>query len=514
MMKPMRYLRLLLIYGTLVVFVGIFYANEAQANVLPDGRLDVVSQEVIYGWAYDPDAGTNPVTVHIYVNGTPWVALTANERRDDLVRAGVTPDPYHGFAWRPADLEAGTYRIQAFAINRPDGVNPELKFAKTLTITNRSPRGVLDGASPDYVSGWAFDPDVSNQPIFVHIYIDGVHRGTVLANDRRDDLVSAGVTSDPYHGFSWNPPTLSRGTHTVQAFAINTPNGVNPELLSSPRQMTVGPGFQGVSFLENSGLKLGVHLGWGGAITHISHNGENLVDDHDTGRLLQAAFYDMNEDYSVENWGWNPVQGGDKHNQGSEVLLFSKTENTIYTKSRPLEWNPDNKGGGVGAPVSSNMTLETWVTLSDTFPQLVEVRHKVLLESGPSRQGNNEAPAVFLEPQFGTFVAYRGDEPWQDEPVSFPTFEPFPFIEVFTDLAEYWSAWVNPGDFGLTVYAPNHSLGTHANAYWVERVTRYLRPGLTNTLQPGVPFEITYYLIVGNHTDARSLIYDLRGVSR
>jgi len=218
-----RFFVFLVALGALFV-LGTNFAHAAD----PRGRLDHAAPDAIFGWAWDADAPTTPVTVHIYVDGTPTVSLTANQHRGDLVAAGITSDPYHGFGWVPEGLASGTHTIAAYAINIGGGTNPLLPTPRTLVMTSALPRGVLDNATPALISGWAYDADAGSSPVEVHIYIDGVHRGTVSANDRRDDLVAAGVASDPYHGFTWNPPVLAPGEHTISVWTINSGGGGNP----------------------------------------------------------------------------------------------------------------------------------------------------------------------------------------------------------------------------------------------------------------------------------------------
>src|SRR3972149_1953529 len=100
--------------------------------------------------------------------------------------------------WRGV-LFPGPPTIAPYAINivpstvlgTGGGVNPLLPTQKTFGITSALPRGVLDIATPALVSGWVYDADAGAAAVEVHIYIDGVHRGTLLADDERSDLVGA-----------------------------------------------------------------------------------------------------------------------------------------------------------------------------------------------------------------------------------------------------------------------------------------------------------------------------------
>lgn len=497
----------------LVASLVLFFLGAAAVDAAtPRGNLDHAAPDAIFGWAYDADAPTSSVEVHIYVDGVPTKSVMANQHRGDLVAAGISSDPYHGFGWAPEGLSAGTHTIEAYAINIGGGLNLRLSSSKTLTITSALPRGVLDTATPGLISGWAYDADAGLAAVEVHIYIDGAHRGTVLASDRRDDLVAARISGDPYHGFTWNPPTLSAGTHTVSAWAINTGGGGNPQLHASPKTFGVFAGqFTGVAYLENGVMRIGANLSWGGAIVEVSHAGHNLVDEHDTGRLIQASLYDQNAFYPAHDapeWGWNPVQGGDKHNHGSRVVAYTNDDRTMYVKTAMLQWNPDNKGGGTGAGIESDVTLETWITLDPVTPEHVTVRYRAAT-MGISRQGNHELPAFFAASWLNRFVTYRGSSPWTRAPVSEPAFSDFPFIAELHDLNEYWGAWVNAQDFGIAIYFPQHNRGTSANTYRIPRETNYLRPGVFEAFDPSQPLDITFHLVIGDVDDSRNIIYAL-----
>jgi hypothetical protein len=220
-----------------IIFISLaIWRSEAEA-ANPRGHLDHAAADAIYGWAWDADSPISPVTVHIYVDGVPTVALIANQHRGDLVAAGISPDPYHGFGWVPKGLSSGTHTIEAYAINIGGGINPLLPKPKTMTTRGSLPTGVLDIATTALISGWVYDADAGPSPVETHIYIDGMHRGTVLANDERSDLVPAGVATDAYHGFTWNPPVLTPGEHSISARAVDVGGVGNRELRSSPKNI-------------------------------------------------------------------------------------------------------------------------------------------------------------------------------------------------------------------------------------------------------------------------------------
>jgi hypothetical protein len=93
---------------------------------LPFGSLDGASRNGVMGWTIDPDT-TNPIDVHVYVNGAFRAAVTAAAGRGDV---GVAYPDYgapHGYAvaFSPA-LAAGS-TVCAYAINVGAGTtNPQL----------------------------------------------------------------------------------------------------------------------------------------------------------------------------------------------------------------------------------------------------------------------------------------------------------------------------------------------------------------------------------------------------
>jgi hypothetical protein len=107
-------------------------------NYAPIGNFDGADAIHATGWAFDQNAGTSPINVHIYIDGVPTANIVANLSRTDIIGAGsgVVQDAYHGFDYAFSGLSAGNHTIQVYAINTPTGTNPELPGSpKTITIT-------------------------------------------------------------------------------------------------------------------------------------------------------------------------------------------------------------------------------------------------------------------------------------------------------------------------------------------------------------------------------------------
>ena len=94
------------------------------ANIKPLGYLDIATAEEVAGWAFDEDAGTKPIEVHIYIDDKHVAAVTANLRRDDLIgKVKGLKDSSHGFQWTPPPLPPGRHTVKVYAINVPPGEN-------------------------------------------------------------------------------------------------------------------------------------------------------------------------------------------------------------------------------------------------------------------------------------------------------------------------------------------------------------------------------------------------------
>ncbi len=93
-------------------------------------------------------------------------------------------------------------------------------------------RGAIDIVEPSHVVGWAYDPRKPNDTLAVQLFVDGKFVTTVEAHDPRPDLVSAGATITPAHGFSFALPPLPSGTYKINAYAVHAGASQNQTLLS------------------------------------------------------------------------------------------------------------------------------------------------------------------------------------------------------------------------------------------------------------------------------------------
>ena len=82
--------------------------------------------------------------------------------------------------------------------------------------------GVIDTASAEEVTGWAFNPETPLASVEVQLFLDGRFFASRVADQARPDLVSAGVTNRPDHGYRFPipPAALTPGRHTAEVFVL------------------------------------------------------------------------------------------------------------------------------------------------------------------------------------------------------------------------------------------------------------------------------------------------------
>jgi len=122
-----------------------------------------------------------------------------------------------------------------------------LVFLASLTTSLTFPpglRGAIDRATPAEGRGWAFNQTTPQDAVTVQIFLDGKFLASVRADAPRPDLVTAGVTSSPAHGFvfSLEGAALGPGPHRVEVFALHfAPGGTRVliPLSTSPRSFWV-----------------------------------------------------------------------------------------------------------------------------------------------------------------------------------------------------------------------------------------------------------------------------------
>lgn len=392
--------------------------------------------------------------------------------------------------------------------------------AAPIVAPAATPIGYFDGVdSNGVISGWAVDPDVPSVSIEVHVYMDGpaggggTHIGTARANLVRPDVQGN-------HGFRFSLPPVTRDgvLRSYWVYGIDASGGVseNRELSGSPKSAALD---STIISITNGVVKVGIEPRCGGTIAEITISGTNLVNNYDcTGRQIQVAHYDGNSTYDscaacTGTWGWNPVQGGDRHGYGSIVLEQAVTSSSLYIKTQPYEWFPDNKGGGPGLPVLSDVIIEQWLSFVPNEPYAIKMRSKTTHVGNDNHSlAAQEHPATYINLGFDRLIYYGGSSPWTGGSASVVT---PPTALNYYNATENWAAVVNSQGSGLTVYSPGLNQvasfrltdpisGPYSNGF------NYIAHVAAFAFNRGSVLERDIYLIAGDYLLARQFIYNLK----
>ncbi|HEX8393769.1 MAG TPA: hypothetical protein VF665_15620 [Longimicrobium sp.] len=273
--------------------------------------------------------------------------------------------------------------------------------------------------------------------------------------------------------------------------------------------------------------RLGLDLRAGGVVAELSLNGENMVNAFDVGRQVQLSLYDGDEPGGdlcagcSGSWPWNPVQGGDRHGHGSAVLMWGRTDSTLWVLSRPNHWFPDNRGGGPAAPVVSDMMYQVSVSVPRAERGAFLVRYRAT-HLGRDTHGAawQEVPAVYVNGDLDTFTYYEGTSPWTEGAVTRGAVRDIgdaAWAVTPYSIPERWAAFVNDRGVGVTVYVPGaypYALATRirdpqsirGSAGWN---TQYLQPKAYFGVAPLEVLDASVYLFAGTPDEARRSVYRL-----
>ena len=273
-----------------------------------------------------------------------------------------------------------------------------------------------------------------------------------------------------------------------------------------------------VVYIEDGNYKLGIKLTWGGGISYLEdlRDGDdslkNLLNDHDTGRLIQQSYYGTNsapyvpEKYSENMWCYNPVQGGDQYNNRSKLVdyVISEDGKSIYVKCRPLDWAKKN--------VLTPSYMENTYTLCDGY---VKVDNRFVDFSGYThRNADQELPAFYTVSYLSEFVCYTGQKAWSGDTLTVKPSLPFWGGNANAYFAlgskETWGAWRASNGYALGVYTPmattllagRHNYNGSKDAH--NDATNYVAPLIKNTMKSFEPFEYTYYITTGTVEEIRN----------
>lgn len=296
-------------------------------------------------------------------------------------------------------------------------------------------------------------------------------------------------------------------------------------------------------FIKNESHKLGINLLWGGAVSYLEDMNSdveavrtqdrvyvdskaserygvdafsknvNLINCNDTGRLIQQSYYGTYDydcgEYMGNVWSYNPVQGGNQFNDSSKIVDLRCDENSIYIKSRPLDW----------AKEKEHIT-PSYMEAKYTFENdAVHIECRFVDFSGyNARPASQEIPAFYCIEPLNNFVYYAGDKPWTDDALkSEPDliFWPDAGYPTFS-TQENWAAFTGefPDSFGIGVYVEGQTdflAGVYQRGEGIGEApaksapTSYFAVVEEKTMNSFEPFEYDYFVATGTTEEIRNI---------
>ncbi len=278
-----------------------------------------------------------------------------------------------------------------------------------------------------------------------------------------------------------------------------------------------------VYYVENDAYVLGIRLSWGGGVCYIKDKNsqikgiENLINQADTGRLVQQSYYGtyangeyVNGNYNGTTWPYNPVQGGDVHGNASRIIDIVVGDSSLYIKAQPQDWGHNND--------LTISYMENVYVLEDNY---IRVDNRFVDFSGwEHRYANQELPAFYTLSYFNEFSYYAGSKSWEDQPLT--TRDDLGFwgdakyhddctFKIRYSNTETWCAWTNGlTDYGIGLFVPNVDIllaGRHAyngSKDSKNGATNYVAPLCTMKIVSFEPIEYSYMMTTGTLDQIRS----------
>lgn len=274
-----------------------------------------------------------------------------------------------------------------------------------------------------------------------------------------------------------------------------------------------------VVYIENDRYKAGVSLKWGGGLCCFEDKADdkygNLLNLHDTGRLVQQSYYGPTDIEGYENgiyentvWSYNPVQGGDLYGNASKLVAIEIKADEISVVSRPLDWALDDK------PTQTYYTnvyklTDKGLTVRNTAVDFLQTEWPIRAQ---------EMPAFYTISALGSFWFYDGDKPWtggelrREDELGFWSGKPA--FELRQGNRETWCAWTDSSGYGIGLFTPkaaallagrfehDGSSDPRANS------ANYVAPLGFLKLSFDEPYTYYYYVTSGDVADMRDTFKD------
>ncbi len=467
---------------------------------------------------------------------------------------GTSENIDEGFACSPQSFtSAGTQTITVTYGNSTATFDVNVKTSENKTVTINGTQKTVTVANNVYTfdySGTAFNKYTVKYTSDAYVKAEMSFNGVI------EEFFLEPATDGEFSGYI--DGFISGTTQTAITNIVFKPldkDNMDFTFTSIDLTKATNPGdSSGMVYLSSSDYKIGIDLDWGGALTYMedltnnvvsarkknwigsatgntevgfssdyptsgfsnrytTQGNVNLINAHDTGRLVQQSYYGTGSYpyepgmYGEAVWNYNPVQGGNLYNEASKIVDVKVSENELYIKCRPLDWAKE-------AVDITPSYMEAWYTFEDG---MMRATCRFVDFSGyPSVTTSQELPAFYCVEPLNDFVYYSGGEAWSDSNQKVIR-DDLGFWGTATDqdfiCNENWAAFVGNGSggYGVGIYCPGQEL-FHTGVYYSgdgathcstltpaeEDPTSYM--GIVDYLhfQSYKPISYCYYIKTGN----------------
>ncbi len=277
-------------------------------------------------------------------------------------------------------------------------------------------------------------------------------------------------------------------------------------------------------YIENDKFKVGIRLTWGGGISYIEDKENtisglaNLVNQADTGRLIQQSYYGTGEtdeykpgNFNNSKWSYNPVQGGDQYQNHSRIIDVVVENYSVYIKAQPQDWSLDNQ--------ITPSYMENCYTIYEDY---IRVDNRFVDFSGWTHPfSSQEVPAFYTVSYLDKFTLYNGSDSWTDDELfsrddlnfwGDPQYAADCTFYVRNSNTETWCSWTSSkDDYGIGLYVPNvdsYSAGRHmynGSKDPKNGACNYVAPVNIKQMVSFEPIEYSYLITTGSVDEIREI---------